>query len=272
MTSEGRLSWLQEPTADSKTGINLWIDRDGNMYSVDQNNHTKTRTVLLKRAPDGTVTTFAGGAYGHADGKGAAAKFGSIAALTIGPDGNIYLTDGTSLRKVTPDGTVTTLARNLEVATSEDSQGTSGLTGLSVDSSGNIYVADAGRRRLLKVKTDGKVEVVYRGESPYFPNGVYATADGAIYVLEAGLILPSTNLPPRVRRVSRDGTNVVLVTLGEKAQQESPNSSVSIGTGGIAVVAGGITRLVVLLAAAFVAGAVLIALVWWLRRHGTQRA
>lgn len=161
MTFEGKLTWIQELSANPRSGTNIWIDRAGNMYSVDQNNHTKTRTVLLRRAPDGTVMTFAGGAYGHADGKGAAAKFSSVGGLTIASDGNLYLTDGTSVRKVTPDGTVTTIARNLEqFTTAEDSQGTSSLTGLSVDNSGNVYVADAGRRRLLKVKPDGKVEVV----------------------------------------------------------------------------------------------------------------
>lgn len=272
MTYEGKLTWLQELSDHPQSGTNIWIDRAGNMYSIDQNNHTKTRTVLLRRASDGTVTTFAGGAYGHTDGKGAAAKFSSVGALTIAPDGNIYLTDGTAVRKVTPDGNVATIARNLEqFTTSEDSQGTSGLTGLSVDVSANVYVADAGRRRLLKVKPDGKVEVVYRGQAPYFPNGVYAAADGSIFVLEPGLIPPSTNIPPRARRISRDGTNVVLVTLGETVQEGSEKSSGSIGTGGIGIVAGGISRVVFLLATALLAAAILVALAWWRRRHRTQR-
>ena len=271
MSPSGELSWLQQPTDNAKPGISNLIDRAGNMYSIDQNNHTKTRTLLLRRAPDGAVTTLAGGAYGHADGKGAAAKFSSVGALTIAPDGNIYLTDGTSVRKVTMDGTVATIARNLEVTTSEDSQGTGGLTGLSVDGSGNVYVADPGRRRLLRVKPDGKVEGVYRGEPPYFPNGVYSAADGSIFVLEPGLIPPSNNIPPRVRKISRDGMNVVLVTLGQPAGKSSLNSG-SIGTGGIGIVAGGVSRIIFALVAAFCIAAVLIAVVWWRRRHGIQRA
>lgn len=270
MSPNGETTWLQEPSNDAKPGMSIWIDRSGNMYSVDQNNHTKQRTLLLRRAPDGTVTTLAGGAYGQADGKGAAARFGSVGGLTIAPDGNIYLTDGTSVRKVTPDGTVTTIARNLESTSSEDIQGSGGLTGLAVDGSGNAYVADPNRRRLLKVKLDGKVEVVYRDEPPYFPQGVYAAADESIYVLEPGLIPPSNNIPPRVRKISRDGRNVVLVTLGQPI--ENSLNSGSIGTGGIGIVAGGISRIIFTLIAAFCTAAILIALIWWRRQHKTQRA
>ena len=58
--------------------------------------------------------------------------------MALGTDGSLYLTDGAFLRKVTMDGTVTTLARDLTVRTSEDSPrlfaGNDGsLTGLTVD-------------------------------------------------------------------------------------------------------------------------------------------
>lgn len=86
ITPEGQFSYLLETTESPPRGMSIWRDRDGNMYSVDQNNHTKTQTLILKRTPAGEVTTLAGGAYGLADGKGAAAKFGSIGGMAFGPD------------------------------------------------------------------------------------------------------------------------------------------------------------------------------------------
>ena len=98
MTPAGSFSYLLEPTSDPPLGMSIWRDAQGNMYWIDQNNHTKTRTLLLRRTPNGTVTTLAGSAYGHADGKGTEARFGSIGGMTFGPDGSLYLSDGDSLR------------------------------------------------------------------------------------------------------------------------------------------------------------------------------
>jgi hypothetical protein len=85
-----------------------------------------------------------------------------------------------------------------------------------VDRNGNVFVADAGNRRLLKITTDGKVEVVYRAEPPFFPNGVFAAATGDLYVLEVGFALPSTWSGPRVRKLS-GGKNEIVAAVGAEA-------------------------------------------------------
>ncbi|MGQ0763765.1 MAG: hypothetical protein ACT4OT_17360 [Acidobacteriota bacterium] len=272
MSPDGKLTWLQEPTDNAPPGVSNLIDRAGNMHSIDQNNHTKTRTVLLRRSRDGTVTTVAGGPYGHADGQGTAAKFSSVGGMTFGPDGNLYLTDGTAVRRVTLDGKVTTVARNLDFTTPEDQKHDGGLTGLAADAKGNIYVADTGRRRLLKVKSDGKVEVVYGAGAPFFPNGVAVGHEGVIYVLEFGLTPPNINSGPRLRKISPDGKNVVLVTLGEEAAQTQSNSSAGRNGGDTSHSFAQFTfsRAMILFPIALLAGAGLAALIW--RRHGTQRA
>lgn len=232
MTPDGTLTWLQEPSANPRPGMSLWIDHAGNMYSVDQNNHTKTRTLLLRRTPDGTISTLAGGAYGHADGRGTAAKFSSVGGMTFGPDGALYLTDGSAVRKVTMDGSVTTVARNLNFLTPEDREQFmgGGLAGLAVDVNGSVYVADAGRRRLLKLTSAGKVDVVYRAAAPFFPNGVFAAPDGSIYVMEVGLTLHNITRGPRVRKLSPDGKNILLITLGEQGG-ETLGSSIAVSAG-----------------------------------------
>jgi hypothetical protein len=217
MAPDGKFAYLQSPSNQAPPGLSIWLDRAGNMYSVDQNNHTKTQTLLLKRTPEGVVTTLAGGAFGHADGKGTAAKFSTVGALVFGADGNLYVSDGDYVRRVTMDGTVTTLAKDLLFRTAEDKPplfaGSYGsLAGLSAGPGGNVYVADAGDRRLLKISSDGKVTVVYRCDPPFFPTGVFATPGGDVFVLEFSFTPPSTWGGPRVLKITADGKMSLLTT------------------------------------------------------------
>jgi len=226
MTPAGELTYLLEPTANPPRGLSIWRDHAGNMYSVDQNNHTKTQTLLLGRTPDGSVTTVAGSSYGHRDGKGAAARFSSVGGMAFGPDGSLYLTDGEYLRKVTMDGTVTTIAKELTVPTAQDKQPLFGgayctLAGLTVDSGRNVFVADSGNRRLLRITQAGKVNVVLRSEPPYFPNGAVATMSGDVFVLEVGFTMPNISTGPRIRRLTPDGKSVVVATVGEESGGQS---------------------------------------------------
>lgn len=219
MTPAGKFEYLLEPTDNPPRAMSIWRDREGNNYWIDQNNHTKTQTLLLRRTPDGKVTTFAGSAYGHADGKGSAAKFSSVGGVAFGPDGSLYLADGASVRKVLMDGTVTTLASGLDARTSEDKPagpvGSYGnLAGVAVDSANNVFVADAGNRRLLKINREGKAEVLLRTDPPFFPNGVAVAPGGDVYVLEVGFTLPSSSSGPRVRRISPDGKSTILALVG----------------------------------------------------------
>ncbi len=277
MTPDGKLTYLLEPTEHPPRGMSIWRDHAGNMYLVDQNNHTRTQTLLLRRSVDGKVTTFAGSAYGHKDGRGTEAKFGSVGGMSFGPDGSLYLTDNTSVRKVSMEGDVTTVAKDLTFKTSEDRPtefgGASGsLTGLSVDASGNVYVADAGNRRLLKITSSGKVEVVYRTEPPFFPNGVFATATGDIYVLEVGFTPPSIMSGPRVRKLS-GAKNEVIAAVGPVAPS-GVKAAVAEQAGATAegvfefFYLGGVTRPVVIILSL---GLIVSTFVVWKRKRKERR-
>ena len=218
MTTDGKTTYLLDTTEAPPRGMSIWRDRAGNNYWIDQNNHTKTQTLLLKRTPEGQVTTLAGSAYGHADGKGTAAKFSSVGGMAFGPDGSLYLSDGAAIRKVTMEGTVTTIARGLDFRDRNDQprflSGLSGsLTGLAVAADGTVYVADSGNRRLLKVTPQGNVEAILRTEPPFFPNGV-AIGGNDLYVLEVGFTLPNISSGPRVRKISADGKQTIIATVG----------------------------------------------------------
>ena len=274
MTPSGDFTYLLEPTADPPRGMSMWLDTSGNMYWVDQNNNTKTQTLLLRRPPNGEVTTLAGGAYGHVDGRGTDARFGSIGGTTFGPDGNIYLTDSGALRKVTMDGSVTTLATNLSARSSQDSPTLfssqhGGLAGLTVATDGTIFVADSGNRRLLKVG-NGKVETVFRSEPPFFPTGAFATKGGDVYVLEVGLTLPNVTSGPRVRKLSPDGTISAVATIGEDRSQRSTQAVAVERAGVVAESAlqfiweGRATKYALLAMAVFVG-------IFFIRRHKRKR-
>jgi sugar lactone lactonase YvrE len=236
ITPDGKFEYLLKPTDKPPRAMSIWRDHDGNNYWIDQNNHTKTQTLLLRRVPNGEVTTLAGSAYGHADGKGSAAKFSSVGNMAFGPDGSLYLTDGSTVRRVAMDGTVITRAKNLDARTQEDKPTLFGgsygnLTGIAVDSAGNVYAADAGNRRLFKINHEGKVDVLLRTDPPYFPNGVIAGPGGNIYVLEVGFTLPSSWSGPRVRKITADGKSTILATVGAESGGANLKATVARSAG-----------------------------------------
>lgn len=82
------------------------LDGHGNLYVADCYNHA-----VRKVTAAGVVTTLAGDAQseGFADGVGASAKFRCPGAIAAHPGGTVYVTDGATIRKITPDGVVTTV-------------------------------------------------------------------------------------------------------------------------------------------------------------------
>ena len=87
----------------------LAVDQAGNVYFTDTLNHTIRRVT-----PAGVVTTIAGspGNPGSSDGSGSSARFFSPRGIAVGRDGNLYVADtgNLTIRRVTPDGEVTTIS------------------------------------------------------------------------------------------------------------------------------------------------------------------
>jgi hypothetical protein len=275
MTPQGQFTWLLEPTEHPPRGMSIWRDRDGNTYWIDQNNHTKTQTLLLRRTPDGNVITFAGGAYGHADGKGTAARFGSVWGMFFADDDTIYLSDGNAVRKVLKDGTVSTVAKGLDFRTKDDDPtflaAYGSLAGLCVDTEGNVFVAHAGNRRLLKIDTRGQVSVIVRTEAPFFPTGV--ASDGRnLYVLEVGFTMPNISSGPRIRKITPDGKSTILAVVGGDQQSLrtslATNAGVALERGIVSISDYGRGKYV--LAAVSLAVIAMVTFVWWRARR--QRA
>jgi sugar lactone lactonase YvrE len=230
ITPAGGFSYISPPTDNPPKGVSIWKDRDGNTYSVEQNNHLKRETLLLKRTPGGNVSVLAGGSYGHADGKGSTAKFSNIVGMAFGADDFLYLTDGSSVRKVKLDGTVTTLAHNvvLENALSDRAEGTSSF-GIAVDAQGNAFVADYGNRRIFEVTPNKRITTVIRSEDAWYPTGV-AERNGELYILEESHTPDFKPLGVRVRKLSQDRKVSTLATVGENINPPTRVTPVSTST------------------------------------------
>ena len=136
-------------TAQFNNPNGLTFDAEGNLYVGDEN------ACIRKITPAGVVSLLAGqpGVTGTADGKGTAATFRNINSLVADRQGNLYVADNTLIRRVAPDGTVTTIAGNGTGYT--DGTGTAtrfrDARSIAIDSKGVLYVADLSNQVIRKI-------------------------------------------------------------------------------------------------------------------------
>lgn len=129
------------------------VDLAGNVYVADTYNHR-----IRKITPTGVVTTLAGsGANNTADGIGAQADFDEPFGLTVDKDGNVYVVErhGQVLRRVTPQGVVSTLAGFAGLAGATDGLGGNARfdspMGVAIAADGTLFIADTFNHKIRKV-------------------------------------------------------------------------------------------------------------------------
>lgn len=141
--------------------------------SVTINGKTTTTTKDFGYITSYKVSTLAGnGIAGFADGKGIipSFNFGARCGMDIDADGNVYVADAINhrVRKVAPDGTVSTLAGNSNGGYAEGQGGTARFSmplDLVTDKDGNVFVADPADWTIRKVTPDGTTSLVAWGEA-----------------------------------------------------------------------------------------------------------
>jgi hypothetical protein len=144
------------------------LDSSGNLYVADTQNYT-----IRKITRQGVVTTLAGvaGATGSTDGIGAEARFTEPRGLTVDSAANVYVTDGSVIRKITSKGLVTTIAGVQGQFGDTDGAGTQARfhapNGIVVDNADDLFVADPfdSTRRIRKVTPAGSVSTFAGGNS-----------------------------------------------------------------------------------------------------------
>lgn len=127
---------------------------------------------VTKFSKTGVSTVVAGtGIYGHNGDGGPAvrARVGDVYAVALDTTGNLFFTDvstyGSYIREVTTDGTIHTIAGSSTSGFNGDNQPATAAelyepSGLTVDSSGNIYVADTMNSRIRKFTVGGTITTV----------------------------------------------------------------------------------------------------------------
>jgi streptogramin lyase len=173
-------------TARFSTPRGIVVDANGNLYVADQGNFA-----IRKIAPDGTVSTFAGrlGASGTLNGKGNSARFSQPTAVAIDGGGNLFVTDALAIRKITPDGNVTTVTTFPSGVYGTDN--TQLPAGIAVDASGNLFVTTGVETRRFPINNPGRsvqlesgtVENV-SGANDVVPRGVAVDADDTAYIAD----------------------------------------------------------------------------------------
>lgn len=167
------------------------IDTSGNLYVADYSGHT-----IRKVMPTGDVTTFAGtpGVSGLVDGPAGQAKFKNPADLVFDSEGNLYVTEfsGHTIRKISPNGEVTTLAGN-GILGSTNGTGSAARfyqpSGITIDRKGDLFVVDQSNALIRKVTPAGTVSTVHSGSTYYPYSGIAAGEGDDLYIVTQGHLL-----------------------------------------------------------------------------------
>jgi len=213
----------------------LCFDSQGNLWVADSQNHT-----IRRIGTDGLVSTVAGtaGAWGWADGKGAEARFDDPSGIAASAAGIVYISDRDNhvIRKLTPDGTVTTLAGTPRKAGSANGTGQQARfrqpQKIALDHQGDILVADSQNALVRKVAPDGQVSN-FAGKAGIpgykdgpadvallnLPSGIAVDPSGIVYVADGYVI----------RRIATDGR--VTSMAGYPHVPTSPDSPCGISNG-----------------------------------------
>ncbi|MFD2115519.1 stalk domain-containing protein [Paenibacillus yanchengensis] len=206
------------------------VDSKGVIYISDFGNHS------IRKIVDGIVYTHAGtGVAGYADGSKKEAQFNHPAGLAIDAANNIYVADTMNhvIRKVTPDGDVTTFAgKQSELGGmlngDSDVAQFNEPADIALGKDGVVYISDSGNHLIRAVK-DGQV-TTYAGQltavdetSGYrtgdYRNGARLTAafhfpKGLYYEEANDMLLVADSLNHRIRAIMTDGQVVNIAGQG----------------------------------------------------------
>jgi hypothetical protein len=207
------------------------VDDRGTVYVADTANHT-----IRKITPGGEVSTLAGtaGSLGSTDGTGSAARFYQPRGVAVDAARNVYVADWVNhtIRKITSDGVVTTLAGTAGSSGSTDGTGSAARfnrpLGVAVDAADNVYVTDGSNHTIRKITSGGVVTTLAGtagstgstdgiGSAAQFdsPAGVAVDAAGNLYVADqSNHTIRKSSLQPFVTTPTSANLAATTATLG----------------------------------------------------------
>jgi uncharacterized protein (TIGR03437 family) len=181
--------------------IGVTVDASGNLFIADSLNGR------IRKVSAGIIATFAGGGTGGV-GDGGPATSASLSlpyGVAVDASGNLFISDllGNRIRKVSASGIITTMAGTGTCCFSSDGgAATSALlgqpTGVAVDASGNIFIADRVNNRIREVSASGIITTLagngtggFSGDGGpatsaelYQPSGVAVNTSGNLFIAD----------------------------------------------------------------------------------------
>ena len=179
MNGEGAAALFRAPSG-------VAVDHSGNVYVAEFASDT-----IRKISPEGTVSLLAGlpGYPDWKDATGDHARFRNPWSVAVDKSNNVYVADEDNyvIRKITPDGSVSTLAGKERERGFAEGVGPAARFhsphGITVDDSGQVYVTDRGNQAVRKISPSGKVTTIERELSN--PEGIAVDRFGAVYVTDS---------------------------------------------------------------------------------------
>jgi sugar lactone lactonase YvrE len=231
-------------TASLSYPCGVAVDASGTVYVTDGNSK------IRKITPEGMVSTLAGSdTASSTDGIGTAASFNYPRGIAVDASGNVYVADyfGNKIRKITPEGVVTTLAGSGSAGSTDGTGAVASFNnpeGIAVDTSGNVYVAEFSSHKIRKITPEGVVTTLAgsgtagstdgAGTAASFnrPNGVAVDASGNVYVAEFS--------SHKIRKITREGVVTTFAGSGRVGSTDGIGTTASFAhPNGVAVDASG---------------------------------
>ncbi|MEO5371598.1 MAG: hypothetical protein H7833_16130 [Magnetococcus sp. DMHC-1] len=202
----------------------LALGPDGSLYIADYSNLR-----IRKVDPTGIITTVAGngGLFSTGDnGPAVAAQIGSPESIGIGPDGSVFILGNSSVRKVIPDGIISTVAgggnKTGKIVPARDYM--LRARGIKIGLDGALHILDYAQNRVYKLRGDGMLVTVagngtrgYGGDgglateaSLYNPEKIAFNSDGSFYLIDSNRIVRRVGADGIIRAVAGNGNLSVL--------------------------------------------------------------
>ena len=142
-----------------------------------------------------------------------------IGGIVAGPNGTLYYTEDTAIRRINAQGRVSTVVvvhvrvKGPSIPATDQHPY---LRGLAVNALGDIYVADTGDARVLKITPGGKITTLLQTQSPWSPTAV-ALFGSDVYVLEYLHTERDVRRDwlPRVRKIAGNGKSSIIATVDQ---------------------------------------------------------
>jgi sugar lactone lactonase YvrE len=211
----------------------LALDSNGNLYVSDSGNRT-----IRKITPDGVVSTFAGnGLRGEVDGIGISAGFIGVTSLVFDSSGILYVTDGNKIRKITPDGMVSTFVGNLIVGYADGVGVLASFnqpSGIAIDNLGNLFVTSLMQNNgyaIRKITPTGVVSTIKTAD-PVITGRIFelSIASYAIVIDNLGQIYIRDDANRKIRKINQNGELITVAGNGLIGYVDGTASTSSFGS------------------------------------------